>query len=259
MTDTPLDRAHRAMREAPDDAALRLRYFERVADAELFLLLTAEAEGDDISPEIAETADGAFLLAFDREDRLSAFTGAVSPMVALSGRTLAQMISGQGYGVALNLNAASEELLSREAIDWLAETLAARPSEITARPSELRAPADLPQRLIEALDQKLAAAEGLARIALLAGVTYDDNRTGHMLAFIDPARGAEGALAQATGEALTFSGLDAGELDVAFFTSAEPITERLSRVALRFDLPVQAMPEPLAAPGSDPNRPPKLR
>ncbi|MBV0910975.1 SseB family protein [Anianabacter salinae] len=259
MSDTPIDRAHAAMRAAPDDDAARLKFYERLADAELFLLLTEEPKGDDISPEIAETGDGPFLLAFDREDRLSGFARRAAPMAALSGRVLAQMITGQGYGIALNLDAASEELVAPAAVDWLAATLAARPAEIAARPSELRAPAGLPERLIEALDQKLSAAEGLARLALLAAVTYDDGRGGHMLAFVDAARGAEDALAQATGEALTFSGLDAAELDVAFFASGDPITERLARVALRFDLPVPAMPEPLQAPGSDPSRPPKLR
>lgn len=259
MTQTPIDRAHAALRAAPQDDAARLKFYERLADAELFLLLTEEPTGDNISPEVAETGDGPFLLAFDREDRLSGFTGRVSPMVSLSGRALAQMIAGQGYGIALNLNAASEELVSADAVDWLATTLAARPAEISARPTELRAPGGLPERLVEALDQKLSAAEGLSRIALLAAVTYEDGSQGHMLAFVDPAAGAEDALAQATGEALTFSGLDAAELDVAFFASSDPITERLARVALRFDLPVPAMPEPISPPGADPDKPPKLR
>jgi hypothetical protein len=60
-----------------------------------------------------------------------------------------------------------------------------------------------------------------------------------------------------------FSGIDAGEIDVAFPGADDPITERIARVSLRFDLP-----EPVtetaqvvtpAAPGMDPTRPPKLR
>ena len=49
---TPLDRAYAEMQAAPDDEAQRLRFFERVADSELFLLLSKEPDGNDISPEV---------------------------------------------------------------------------------------------------------------------------------------------------------------------------------------------------------------
>ena len=71
--------------------------------------------------------------------------------------------------------------------------------------------------------------------------------------------GAEQALAQAASEALIFSGLDAGEMDVAFFSASDEMSARLAKVGLRFDLP---QPEPLAgpqAPGMDPDAPPRLR
>ena len=82
-----------------------------------------------------------------------------------------------------------------------------------------------------------------------------------MLAFVDAAPGAEGALAQAVGEALTFSGIEAGALDVAFFDASDPVAPRLARVGLRFDLPALARPERAepSAPGMDPDKPPKLR
>lgn len=51
--DTPLDRAVRAMAAAPEDDAARLRFHERLADAELFLLLAEEADGDHIAPQIS--------------------------------------------------------------------------------------------------------------------------------------------------------------------------------------------------------------
>ena len=62
------------------------------------------------------------------------------------------------------------------------------------------------------------------------------------------------------GEALTFSGLDAGELDVGFFEASDPLVARLAKVGLQFDLPDPiAMPSPPGAPGMDPEKPPKLR
>lgn len=258
--DTPLDRAHAAMTAAPEDDAARLAFHERLADAELFLLLTEEPAGDDISPELFEVAGGRFLLAFDREARLGDFTGRPAPYAAMSGRTLAGMLAGSGIGLGLNLGAPSETLLPPETLDWLARTLAERPSRIEARPVALSAP-DVPERLVTALDTKLATAAGLARRACLAGVTWESGARGHMLAFIDALPGAEDALARAAGEALTFSGIEAGELDVAFFAAADPVTPRLEKVALRFDLPELAPPEPSApsAPGTDPDRPPRLR
>jgi hypothetical protein len=97
--------------------------------------------------------------------------------------------------------------------------------------------------------------------ALLAGVSYADGRRGHMLAFVGTVPGAESALARAAAEALTFSGVDAGEMDVTFLAPDESALVPLSRVALRFDLPMPALPEPVTpvAPGMDPDRPPRLK
>ena len=47
---TLLDQAHRAMRAAPEDDRLRLRFLERLADAELCLLLEGPPEGERIRP-----------------------------------------------------------------------------------------------------------------------------------------------------------------------------------------------------------------
>ncbi|MEN8838080.1 MAG: SseB family protein, partial [Celeribacter marinus] len=83
---TAIDHAHAAMIAAPDDDAIRLRFYERVADAELFLLLEdAPQEDQPVTPRIFPVEDDQFVLVFDREERLAAFAGAV-PYVALSGR-----------------------------------------------------------------------------------------------------------------------------------------------------------------------------
>lgn len=263
MTDqTPIDRAHAAMQAAPEDDAARLRFYERLADAELFMLLFDEPEGGNIRPQVFDVEDGRFVLVFDREDRLAEFAQEIVPYVALSGRLVVEMMAGQGIGLGVNLSVApSSILLPTEAIDWLAGTLQSRPQEVEARPEELTAPAGLPEAVITGLDAKLAAAGGLARMAYLAGVRYEGGGQSHMLAFIDPAPGAEGALAQAAGEALTFSGIEAGAIDVAFFETSDPMAAMLAKVGLRFDLPEPAKAEqvPGANPGMDPDSPPKLR
>ena len=73
MNKTPLDHAHRAMTQAPEDDQSRLSFFGHLASAELFLFLEQEVSGDKILPRIFNTEDGDFVLAFDREDRLAEF------------------------------------------------------------------------------------------------------------------------------------------------------------------------------------------
>jgi hypothetical protein len=262
MQQTPLDAAFLDLQSASGDDAARLPYFERLADSELFLLLEKEAEGDRISPEVFETDEGQFVVVFDREERLVAFTGRAAPFVALSGRIVAHMLSGQGMGLGVNLGVEGyENLLDPDALTWLLQTLEHAPQHEEDVPAELAPPKGLPEKLLGALDRKLPSAVGLATSAHLAAVTYKSGRHGHLLAFLDAQLGAEEALANAIGEALTFSGIEAGELDVIFVRSEDAITAPLLRVAMGFDLPQPVHPDPveIAAPGSDPEKPPILR
>lgn len=256
---TPLDQAYAAMAADEDQ---RLRFYERLADGEMFLLLEEEAVGADITPRVFPLEDGPVVLCFDLEERLAEFAGGIQPYAALPGRVIAQQLAGQGIGLGINLGVApSGMVLPAEAVDWLAGMLETGPEEVEAVPEAFHAPKGVPEVLLSALDAKLARAGGLASGALLAGVTYRGGRRGHMLAFLDAAPGAEAALARAAGEALAFSGLEAGEMDVGFMATGEAAAEAMARVALRFDLPAPERAEPAgpSAPGTDPARPPRLR
>ncbi len=262
MTDvvTLLDAAHAAVSANPENEALRLRFFERLADGEMVVLLEREAEGGTLEPKVFDLEDGPVVLVFDREERLASFTGGITPYAALPGRVIAGLLKGQGIGMGVNLGVApSSMLLPPEALDWLAETLDGGPEEAEALPQEFLAPA-VPEAVVAALDAKLARAGGLAVAAVLAGVVYRDGRRGHLLALLDAAEGAEGPLARAMHEALVFSGIEAGELDVVFLAAGSPAAAAMARVGLRFDLPEpQVQDLAPAAPGMDPSRPPKLR
>jgi hypothetical protein len=257
---TLLDAAHAAVSADPENEALRLRFFERLADGELVLLLDREAVGENLEPKVFDLEDGPVVLVFDREERLANFTGGIAPYAALPGRVIAGLLKGQGIGMGVNLGVASSSmLLPPEAMDWLAETLDGGPEEVEARPETFIPPA-VPEAVIAALDGKLARAGGLAEAALLAGVVYEGGRKGHLLALIDTAEGAETALARAMNEALVFSGIEAGELDVVFLRGSDPATVAMARVALRFDLPKPELQDLTpVAPGMDPSRLPKLR
>jgi len=257
---TLLDAAHAAVSADPENEVLRLRFFERLADGELVILLEREATGESLEPKVFDLEDGPVVLVFDREERLAEFSGGIAPYAALPGRVIAGVLKGQGIGMGVNLGVApSSMLLPPEAMDWLAETLDGGPEEVEALPQEFVAPS-VPEAVITALDAKLARAGGLAVAALLAGVVYRDGRRGHLLGFLDAAEGAEAALARAMNEALVFSGIEAGELDVAFLPAASAAAAAMARVGLRFDLPEPDVQElSPAAPGMDPSRPPKLR
>ena len=71
MTETPLDAAHAAMEAAPENDTLRLRFYERLADSELYLMLSEDPREDNITPDLFELPEATFALVFDREERLS--------------------------------------------------------------------------------------------------------------------------------------------------------------------------------------------
>ncbi len=254
---TLIDDAH-ALMETSD--AARLRFFETIAASELFLLLEKEAEGENIEPRLFNVDGANVALAFDTPDRLSDFSGEISPFAAMSGRVLVSLLEGEQLSLGLNLEVApSSTLLGPEAISWLHETLGKKPDEVEAKPAELTAPAGLPETLITSLSTKLASAAGLAKIAYLSGVLYEDGTQNHLLAVIDPVPGSETALANAVNEALVFSGIEAGSIDVSFFNASDPMAAKLAKVGLRFDLPEPETAHEPTAPGTNPEKPPILR
>ncbi len=278
MAMTPLDQAHAAMMDDPEDDALRLKFYRRLADTTLFLLLEREPEAEALDPEILEvdnkdTANiDRYALVFDTEERLSAFAASYKndalPYGALPGRVIAQALAGQGVGLAVNLDVAvSSILLPAQALDWLSDTLAAEPEQGEGTLIAIAPPIGLPDGLIEGLEEKLVTAAGLASHAVFVKGTYSDDREGWLLAFVDARPGAEPALARATHEALIFSGTDLASVDVAFFAANDPICEHLDHVGLRYEFPdpeagehdEDGFEEIHAGPGTDPDSPPILK
>lgn len=258
MSDTVLDRAHRAMAAAPEDAALRLRFYQRLVDAELFVLLDGAAAAGRMRPRVFPLAEGPVVLAFDREDRLAGFVEGPADHAEMTGRALAPMLAEARLGLGLNLGAApSAILLPAAAMAWLAGLLALRPGRREGLPEAVTAPAAAPAALLAALDAKLPGLAGLADHAVLVAADYGGAERGLVLAFGGAVPGAEDALARAAGEALVFSGQAEGTMDVAF-PGAEALV-RFARVGLRFDIPKVAGPAERAAPGTKPEAPPRLR
>ena len=183
MTDPiPLDAAHTAMIDNPADDAARLRFYERVADVELYLLLEDEPDGDQISPALL---DESYVLVFDRIERLAAYVGDTAPYVALSGRAIAGMLENQPLGIAINVGVApSAILLPADAVAWLRDTLSHEAGEVEARIERVLPPTGLPETLISAtvsrsseLAPRSATTVPPSRISMLRGVSISPKAT----------------------------------------------------------------------------------
>lgn len=261
-TETPIDRAFRAQEGAPNDDRPQLRLYERLLDAELFLLLATEPEDARLDPQVFDLAEGRFVLAFDRDDRLASFVDAAAPYAALSGRRLIAMLAGQGLGIGLNLGPhPSATLLPPGTVEWIADMARGAPDTAEMRPETIGPPRALPEGLLAALDPKLAAMAGRIDGAVLVGTTFADARAGLLLALFGVAVPARDPVAAAIAEAVRFSGAETAALDVTFLEADDPRRARMEAVGLRIDLPratLHAPSEP-AAPGRDPARPPILR
>ncbi len=258
---TLLDDAYAAMAARSDDDAARLRYYARLSDGEMVMLLEHEVTQGRVVPRIFDLQDGPVVLIFDSEEKLAGFAAGAAPYVALPGRVIAQQLAGQGIGLGVNMGAASMMLFPPDAVDWLAGTLDGDLAEDEARPVLFHAPDGVPDIVVAALETKLVSAAGMAGQGLLCGVTYADGRRGHMFAFIDAAAEREAMLARAVAEALIFSGVEAGEIDVTFLRTGDAGVAAMAGLARGFDLtlpdaPARVAPQP---PGTDRMKPPILR
>lgn len=258
---TDLDRAHEG---SDDNDAARLRFYSVLADAELFILLERPATDTQFEPQMFPVDGQDYVLAFDTEERLADFASKPVPYAALPGRIVAGLLAEQGVGLALNLEVApSSTLLPPDALAWLTEMLGGDgPGQTEARIDAVMPPAGVPDVLLMGLAERLARTGRIADAALLAKVQYDGGGTGHLLALVGADTRAEPALARAVSEAVTFSGVEAGFLDVGFFAADDPVVARLRAVAFAFELPepepVQEVQAPGRAPGMDPDKPPRL-
>ena len=256
---TPIDIAFSDMNADETNDIARLRFYERLIDCELFMLLEAESDGQSIRPDIFDVEKQQVALVFDKEDRLADFANSIVPFASLSGRSIISMIAGKDISLGLNFAVApSSIILPPDVISWMAETISNGPIMAEAKIKEVFPPSGLPEIVVSALDTKLATMAGYADIAYLAEVVYDNDITSSVIIFINTKADAEVAIANAISETLIFSGIEAGSLDVMFLNSENPICAKLAKFGLRFDLPKLIKKGQPAAPGSDPKKPPIL-
>lgn len=254
-TETPLDRAHRAMEASPEDAAARLAYYAALARADLVLWLEAEPVpgSAELAPRMLMLDGGPVVLAFDGEARLATVAGAAAAYAALPGRVVLARLAGQGVGLGVNLGAEAAFLIDADAVDWAAGVLAGAPRVEEGASAGLapQAPDALPPGLADALAAALGPVAGGAEVWLAAVEEQGIRRP--LVAVAGLPAGAEAAVAQALAEAMAFSGLEAGAADLAVLAADDPRLPSLRRIARR----LVADPAHPATPA--PPRPPRLR
>ena len=181
-------------------------------------MLLEERLEDTLSPKIQDIDGKPFFLAFDTEARLANFCPCVAQYVAINGRVLAEVLSGQEVGLALNLNVAgSEILLPFFAMNWLSEVIAKSPEVYHALPKVFFTIDQKAEGILVALSQKLAPSSLLAKDFLLTGVEYDDKSRGILLAIIEAAESTQKVFVKAAHEAILFSVLNKSTSTFLFF------------------------------------------
>lgn len=261
MDDTTTTSLDLAVAEMQSDDQARFSFFERMLEAEMFMILEDEVDDDVVRPLVLDTSDCAVALIFDTEQKLAEFSGEPVPYLALSGRKVVAMLAGNDIGLGVNLGSISETVLPPDIVHWLAESLGSKDSIEQEKPVEISAPLNVPEALIKALDQKLANMSGVVLTAYLVAVEYETGGKSHMLALVNVTADAQNGVAEAMSEALLFSGIEAGRLDITFLLAGDASVARFAKVGLAFEIPeliLPKMPE-IIAPGMDPDKPPKLR
>ena len=253
MTLSELDRSF--PRSSSDNWGL---FFLTLVNSELFVWLEEEVRGEVIDLKDFPTDAGPIALAFDREERLSAFVGTPQPYAALPGRVLLKMLKSTGIGLGVNLDVApSSTILTPEMLEWCLEKLQVQVSSI--EPTELmsvRAPASVPPSVSAVLQSLMRQLRGSAlECAVADAIDQSDQRMSILII-----RGAgeldRTALTGAFSEALAFAGVDdewrlcvdrkLGK-DLSLPTFAAPSADPI------------AQPRAMRAPRSDPDKPPILR
>ena len=257
---TALERAIVMLKKNSNDPARFATVLERFSDSELFLALESSERGSDLNPKVVYLKEQEYVAVYDTVLRLEESVGGCAEYLALSGRVLIQMIADKNIGVALNPGtAAIGYIFEIETLQWLFTSLEERPNEIAQNIREVRSPAEISSRALDALSVKLASARGFADFACLVEAIDVLGNKNPLLCFVGLVPNSQPNLAKLVNEYLQFSDHNGKPWDVTYLDPAHGIVEKILNVGLRFDLPQPEPPVKLSAPGSIKGKPPILR
>ena len=231
----------------------RVAFFENFSSTEYHLALNREPTGDHLSPQIFETSEGKFALAFDSEEALSDFAGE-GAYATLPGRVLAAILSKSGLGLCLNPEH-DPNLLVPDDFKWLIEVLARPPMPANPSLYDIQPATNISENLFQAFQRRIKKAPGLAEHAILARADGAP-----VIAVVGAAEKTQDALAGTLQEALTFSDVSE-EWSIAFIAKGSEFEGRLREfgTVIAFPPAETQSSDTRPAPGSDPENPPILR
>jgi hypothetical protein len=123
---------------------------------------------------------------------------------------------------------------------------------------EVRPPAKISSKALDALSVKLTSARGFADYACLVEATDILDNKNPLLCFVGSVPNSQPNLAKLVNEYLQFSDHNGDPWDVTYLDPAHSLVKKILNVGLRFDLPQPEPPVKLSAPGSVKGKPPIL-
>jgi hypothetical protein len=170
--DTRLDLLWRAAADSGAETDW-LRFYEGFAAQRLIVPVEECGAGATARPLTLALETGDVALAFDTEARFTAFIGAPTEFVTLTGAELARALTPLGIGAALNPGVApGETVLDAVALAWVAEHTGAEVAvEEIPGGTRVGPPVNPEAALLEALGTRLAEMTGHIAEAWLLGAT----------------------------------------------------------------------------------------
>ena len=256
MTETALDQAFAAMEGSPEDEGARSRYYGLLATTELFVLLEEEP-GQRFEPQLVEMDGTRFVLAFDTDARMGAFCDGPTPYLAMSGRALVETLEGARLGIAVNPGFEAGMFVPPEAVDWMRARTAEALEQADAKIDEILPPDLSDVEVLKAIDARLSTSPGPGRSAYLVKARYGAE-SAHLMIFVGFPEAARASITGSLAEVVRFVAPDLA-LDTIFVEQDAAVVQAAARVGLRFDMSAPEVEKPkVAAPGSDPDKPPIL-
>ena len=257
---TALERAIVILVKNPNDPTLFATVLERFSESELFLALDISERSSDLNPKVVYLKEQEYVAVYDTELRLEESVGGGAEYLALSGRVLIKMLADKNTGVALNPGTAAIGYIFEPAtLQWLVTSLDERPEEMAQKIIEVRPPAKISSKALDALSVKLTSARGFADYACLVEATDILDNKNPLLCFVGSVPNSQPNLAKLVNEYLQFSDHNGETWDVTYLDPVHGLVEKILNVGLRFDLPQPEPPVKLSAPGSIKGKPPILR
>lgn len=233
-----LNKVFKEMSQNPENNDARLNYYGVLADTNLFLLLEQEPSNEILEPKFIQLEGKNFALAFDSEESLSEFYGEAAAFAQITGRVLAKMLLEEKIGLGINLGVSEGELLlPYEVVEWFVNVLDETPDLVQANPKKFLPANAFPEIMFQALQEKLEPAVGLFDEIWICAVEYNEDEISHLICLMGAQKSAQQAIVKSINEALFFTDINLGNIDVAHFNYDDEACSKIRAIGVKLEFP----------------------